>query len=67
MIDGKIVNGVADAVTQIDGKPTAVEAKYVDNWTKSIRNPFGSIGSWSWSKTEQAKVLAQARKYSQAF
>ncbi|MEI1248377.1 hemagglutinin repeat-containing protein [Rhizobium aouanii] len=67
VIDGKIVNGVADAVTQIDGKPTAVEAKYVDNWTKSIRNPFGSIGSWSWSKTEQAKVLAQAKKYSQAF
>ncbi|WP_246653046.1 hemagglutinin repeat-containing protein [Rhizobium laguerreae] len=67
VIDGKIVNGVADAVTKIDGKPTAVEAKYVGNWTKSIRNPFGSIGSWSWSKTEQAKVLAQAKKYSQAF
>ncbi|WP_245313596.1 hemagglutinin repeat-containing protein [Rhizobium sp. R635] len=67
VIDGEIVNGVADDVTRIDGKLTAVEAKYVANWTKSIRNPFGSIGSWSWSKTEQAKVLAQAKKYSQAF
>nr|WP_246728602.1 hemagglutinin repeat-containing protein [Rhizobium leguminosarum] len=67
VIDGKIVNGVADDVTRIDGKLTAVEAKYVANWTKSIRNPFGSIGSWSWSKTEQAKMLAQAKKYSQAF
>ena len=67
VVDGKIVNGVADDVTTIDGKLTAVEAKYVDSWTKSIRNPFGSIGSWPWSKTEQAKVLAQAKKYSQAF
>ncbi|WP_261333333.1 hemagglutinin repeat-containing protein [Rhizobium leguminosarum] len=67
VIDGKIVNGVADDVTRIDGKLTAVEAKYVANWTKSIRNPFGSIGSWSWSKTEQAMMLAQAKKYSQAF
>ncbi|MBB4576271.1 hemagglutinin repeat-containing protein [Rhizobium lentis] len=67
VVDGEVVNGVADDVTRIDGKLTAVEAKYVADWTKSIRNPFGTIGSWSWSKTEQAKVLAQAKKYSQAF
>lgn len=67
LVDGKMVSGVADDVTNIDGKLTAVEAKYVDDWTKSIRNPFGTIGSWSWSKTEQANVLAQAKKYSQAF
>ncbi|MEM7991965.1 RHS repeat-associated core domain-containing protein [Morganella morganii subsp. sibonii] len=67
IVDGKSVNGIADHVVNIDGKVTAIEAKYVDDWTKSIRNPESSIGKASFAIKEQQTVLAQAKKYSAAF
>lgn len=58
---------MADNVTIIDGQRTAVEAKFVEDWGNSLRNPISSVGSKPWSVTEQTKMLDQARKYSAAF
>ncbi|MBB6275014.1 DUF6531 domain-containing protein [Porphyromonas circumdentaria] len=44
MIGGKQVNGIADHVVDINGKNVAIEAKYVKDWSKSIRNPNSKIG-----------------------
>ena len=45
IVDGRRVPGVADEVTVIGGKPTAVEAKFVYDWGRSIRNPASPSGS----------------------
>ncbi|MCL1982503.1 MAG: hypothetical protein FWG53_05335, partial [Clostridiales bacterium] len=67
IVNGQRVNGQADAVTTIAGKRTAVEAKYVDNWSESLRNPASSTGYMSWSVAEQQKMLDQAAAYSSGF
>ena len=46
MCRGKHVNGVADNVTTIGGNPVALEAKIVDDWAASIRNPVSLFGNW---------------------
>ena len=40
MIGGKQVNGIADRVVDINGRNVTIEAKYVKDWSKSIRNPI---------------------------
>lgn len=45
----------------------AIEAKYVNDWTKSLRNPESRNGTKPWAIAEQNKVLNQAMKYSNAF
>ncbi|MFY0480931.1 pre-toxin TG domain-containing protein [Achromobacter marplatensis] len=67
IVDGNIVNGVADDVILIGGKKTAVEAKFVEDWSSSIRNPASPSGSRQWSTAEQAAMVEQAKKYSSAF
>ncbi|RXR08660.1 hemagglutinin repeat-containing protein [Pseudoxanthomonas composti] len=67
VVDGRRVNGVADNVTITDGKRTAVDAKFVEDWGSSIRNPSGSTGTKPWSIIEQAKMVDQAKKYSSGF
>jgi hypothetical protein len=67
VIDGKLLSGVADNVVSIGGKRIAIEAKYVDAWVRSLRNPSSPIGAMSFSLDEQANMLLQARKYSSAF
>ncbi|WP_139133886.1 MULTISPECIES: hypothetical protein [Pseudomonas] len=67
VINGKRVNGVADNVTIVDGKRTAVEAKFVEDWGNSIRNPVSSSGTKPWSVAEQTKMVDQAKKYSSGF
>ncbi|MDY7560886.1 hypothetical protein QN366_21915 [Pseudomonas sp. CCC3.2] len=67
IVDGKVVNGVADEVATIGGKSTAIEAKFVDDWASSIRNPESPSGSKPWSVAEQAKMVDQAKKYSSGF
>ncbi|WP_175950777.1 hypothetical protein [Burkholderia sp. BCC0405] len=47
----------------LDGKLTAVEAKFVDNWDTSIRNPSEQNGTTPWALTEQQTIVAQAQKY----
>lgn len=66
-VDGKFVNGVADNVATIGGRNVAVEAKFVDDWAKSLRNPASLIGNEPFAVAEQAKMLEQARKYAAAF
>jgi hypothetical protein len=67
VVDGKVVNGVADNITTIGGRSVAVEAKFVNDWAKSIRNPASPIGNMPFAVAEQANMLEQARKYSAAF
>jgi len=67
VLDGTLVNGVADSVMQIGPKRIAIEAKYVENWTHSLRNPASSIGNKPFALKERATMLQQSRKYSAAF
>ena len=67
IINGEIVSGVADNITKIGGKNTAIEAKYVKDWSKSIRNPNSKIGNKPFAIAEQQNMLSQAQKYSAAF
>lgn len=67
LVNGKWVDGVADNVVQIGGKNTAIEAKYVDDWATSLRNPTSPNGAKPWALAEQQKMVDQALKYSAAF
>ncbi|EEE35495.1 hypothetical protein RKLH11_4173 [Rhodobacteraceae bacterium KLH11] len=67
IFDGRRVNGIADDVTVINGRTTAVDAKFTDDWANSIRNPNSPNGTRSWAVAEQQKMVDQARIYSEAF
>ncbi len=59
--------GKADHVPQIEGRRIAIEAKYVDNWAESIRNPvYISNKPWLATGGEQ-EMIDQAKKYSSHF
>ncbi|MBF9265281.1 hypothetical protein I4I83_12745 [Acidovorax cattleyae] len=66
-VNGEWMNGVADNVTRVNGKNTAVEAKFVEDWSASLRNPNGQSGQYPWSIREQQKMVDQASKYSAGF
>ena len=66
-IDGQQVRGVADNVAEINGNLVAIEAKYVDNWAASLRNPASPEGGRPWAVAEQQKMIDQAVKYSRGF
>ena len=66
-VNGEWVSGVADNVTRVNGKNTAVEAKFVEDWNASLRNPNGQNGQYPWSVREQQKMVDQATKYSLGF
>ena len=57
----------ADNVATINGKSTAIEAKFVDDWSKSLRNPNSVNGSKPWAVAEQNKVVQQAKAYNEYF
>lgn len=67
IVDGEPVSGVADAVAEINGQNTAIEAKFVDNWATSLRNPNSPIGQTPFAIQEQQTVVNQAANYSSAF
>jgi hypothetical protein len=67
MVNGERVSGVADGAAEIHGENTAIESKYVANWSRSIRNPLSRSGKTSWGLREQARMISQARKYSDNF
>lgn len=67
VVNGEFVNGVADNVVNIGGNSVAVEAKFVNSWSSSIRNPASAIGNRPFAIDAQAEVLSQAQKYSDAF
>jgi filamentous hemagglutinin len=54
-------------VIDLHGQRTAVEAKFVEDWNKSLRNPDGSSGSYPWSVRAQQDMVNQASKYSAFF
>lgn len=45
----------------------AIEAKYVDDWAKTLRNPESQNGTRPWAIAKQNEMLSQAMKYSSAF
>lgn len=67
LMDGALVNGEADFVTRINGQPVAVEAKFVDDWLESPRNPNSPQGQLEFLKHMQTEMVSQARIYQQAF
>jgi filamentous hemagglutinin len=67
IVNGKLVDGVADHVIVRGGQQIAVEAKYVEDWNKSLRNPDGSSGGYPWSVRAQQEMVNQASKYSSFF
>lgn len=54
-------------MTIVNGQRTAVEAKFVEDWGSSLRNPTSPVGSKPWSAVEQTKMVDQAKKYSSGF
>jgi hypothetical protein len=68
IVNGKLVDGVADNVTVINGKNVAIEAKFVKgSWADSIMNPRGKIGTFPFSKAERLRIINQAKNYLAAF
>lgn len=67
VVDGQRVSGIADDVTEVNGVRTAIDAKYVDDWATSPRNPASSIGKMPWAVDEQQTMISQAQKYSAGF
>jgi len=69
VIDGKDASAVADHAVIANGKKIAIEAKLElsTGWAGSIRNPNGRSGSLFFSVDEQARILKQARVYSEKF
>ena len=68
IIDGEIVNGVADNVTMIGGKQIAIESKWVKgSWADSPRNPASEIANLPFAIEERSTMLNQAMAYSQAY
>lgn len=67
IVDGKRVNGVADDITTIGGKSTAVDAKFTGDWATSLRNPNSVNGAKPWAVAEQQKMVTQAKNYEAAF
>ncbi|MDR6411297.1 LysM peptidoglycan-binding domain-containing protein [Paraburkholderia terricola] len=67
VVGGRYVEGVADNVVQIGGNRVAIEAKFVNVWEKSMRNPSSGKGAMPWAVTEQQTMLSQAMKYDAAF
>jgi hypothetical protein len=68
IVNGELVDGVADNVTIINGKNVAIEAKFVKgNWADSIMNPRSKVGIFPFSKAERLRIINQAKKYLAAF
>ncbi len=67
IVDGKNIRGVADCIVLKAGRTIAIEAKFVDKWEKSIRNPSSINGTKPWALKEQTAMIEQAKKYTAAF
>jgi hypothetical protein len=66
-VDGREVSGVADSTTVMNDQHTAIDAKYVDLWSASLRNPESEIGAEPWAIAEQQNMMQQAKAYSSSF
>lgn len=51
---------LADDVVIVGDKKMAIEAKYVDDWGASIRNPTSPNGSKPWAVAEQQNMVTAA-------
>jgi len=68
VVNGERVSGVADTLTEAGTEDEGpVEAKFVANWARSLRNPASRAGQSSWGAREQLRMLSQVEKYSEGF
>jgi hypothetical protein len=67
LLDGKWVRVQPDYVAVVDGKDTAIDAKFTRRWANSPRNPSSKIGEESFSAKTQREMIEQARKYEAAY
>jgi filamentous hemagglutinin len=51
----------------MDGKETAIEAKFTRRWARSPRNPSGRIGNMHFSAKAQREMIDQAQKYEASY
>ena len=58
---------IADAIANIKGARTAIDAKYSGAWTKSIHNPRSSVGGLPFGRLHRRELVGQARAYSGNF
>jgi len=63
LLDGRWVVGRADYVTIVEGKDTAIDAKFTRRWSTSPRNPSSRIGEEAFSAKSQREMIEQAQKY----
>ena len=65
---GSDCEGVADGITNVNGKETAIEAKYINKWKNSAYNPesffFKCIKK---DGTEEERLIDQAKRYTKCF
>ena len=67
MINGEPKTGYADYLIIQNKKLIPIEAKYVDDWNKSFRNPEYPILDKPWASGKIDDMLEQATKYSVTF
>jgi hypothetical protein len=68
VVNGERLSGVADTLAEAGTDDEApVEAKYVANWARSLRNPASRAGQSPWGAREQLRMLSQMEKYSEGF
>ena len=65
-VDGVLDNGRADAVIASGGSRFAVEAKFVQDWARSLRNP-NSFAGRLFGERQRASDIAQLERYSAGF
>jgi len=61
--DGRWATRNADNVARIDNMDVAIEAKWVDEWEGSIRNPSASVAQYPWAGDARQEMVGQARDY----
>ncbi|MEM9342846.1 MAG: hypothetical protein AAGA87_07355 [Pseudomonadota bacterium] len=67
IVDGEVITRIADDIANIRGLDTAIDAKYVEDWAASLRNPNSPNGQQPWAVAEQDAMIAQARDYAAHF
>jgi filamentous hemagglutinin len=63
LVDGRQVTIVVEAVTLIEGKATAIEARHVEDWSTSPDNPDSPVGSTPAAVEERRKMIDQIKAY----
>ena len=65
---GSDCEGVADGIANVNGKETAIEAKYINKWKNSAYNPESFFSKCiKKDGTEEERLIDQAKRYTKCF